>query len=205
MTVDDPRSRLLSSAEDVFLRQGYGAAKLDDIAGRAGISKKTIYKMVSSKAELFAAVIFNAIEMEDFSRSLEGNGTSDLEQPLCAFLYAYARLALSQRGADADRLVMAEARQFPELSRAYFDSVDAAAVGPLIRWLEEHAAAGRINVPSPDRAARMLIAMVIADSLRSLTLGNQSAFEDSEIVAIVNEAVTIFFSGVLRVPSDHIP
>jgi TetR/AcrR family transcriptional regulator, mexJK operon transcriptional repressor len=195
MTAPSTRSRLLASAEEAFLRQGFAAANLGAIATRAKISKKTIYNMVSSKAELFAEVIRNAIETEDLSRHLNENSECGLEAPLRAFLLAYANLSLSSRGAEADWLVVSEARQFPELADAYFDSVEATATRPLVDWLERQAAVGRIALSSPDRAARMLIAMVISDPLRSLTLGRRKSYEPQELNLIVNEAVTIFLNG----------
>ena len=64
-TVHDPRWRrrpedrphqLIDAALDVFSEYGYSAAKLDDIAHRAGVSKGTIYLYFASKEELFKAL-----------------------------------------------------------------------------------------------------------------------------------------------------
>src|SRR6185436_11865592 len=51
------RRRLIEAAEKVFVQMGYGAANVDDIAGRAAMSKKTLYQVFPTKESLFAAVI----------------------------------------------------------------------------------------------------------------------------------------------------
>ena len=45
------RDRLVAAAEHVFVEMGYGAASMDDIARRAGMSKKTIYQVFETKQE----------------------------------------------------------------------------------------------------------------------------------------------------------
>ena len=54
------RERLIAAAEHVFVEMGYGAASMDGIARRAGMSKKTIYQVFETKQDLFAAVIESA-------------------------------------------------------------------------------------------------------------------------------------------------
>lgn len=196
MDLANPRERLLAAAEEAFLQQGYGGANLGEIARKAGISKKTIYKFVASKSDLFAAVVSNAIAMEQLTRHLGEVREGDVAAPLRAFLAAYARLSLSPRGAQADRLVTMEAQRFPELAKAYADSVEIAATQPLIGWLESQAQAGHIAITSADRAARMLAAMVILDPLKTLLLGQRGQYEMTEIEQIVDEAIGIFLRGV---------
>ncbi len=60
MTVDraqESRRRILESAREIFFRDGFEAANLDDVALRAGLAKGTIYRHFESKAELYVAVL----------------------------------------------------------------------------------------------------------------------------------------------------
>jgi AcrR family transcriptional regulator len=50
------RERLLACAHAVFLRRGYHAATLDEIALNAGVTKGAVYSNFESKADLFLAV-----------------------------------------------------------------------------------------------------------------------------------------------------
>src|SRR6516165_4187852 len=54
---DLSRAALIEAAGAVFLRKGYHAATMNDVAKAAGISKKTIYELFKSKDELFCAII----------------------------------------------------------------------------------------------------------------------------------------------------
>lgn len=51
------RRRILESAREVFFRDGFMAANLDDVAQKAGVAKGTLYRYFESKAELYVAVL----------------------------------------------------------------------------------------------------------------------------------------------------
>ncbi|MCT0231763.1 TetR/AcrR family transcriptional regulator [Synechococcus sp. CS-1324] len=51
------REALLSTAQDLFSRQGYRAVGIDTLLAEAGVAKMTLYKQFGSKEELIAAVL----------------------------------------------------------------------------------------------------------------------------------------------------
>ena len=51
------RRRILDSARQVFFREGFESANLDEVASLAGVAKGTIYRYFESKAELYVAVL----------------------------------------------------------------------------------------------------------------------------------------------------
>ncbi len=51
------RRRILESARDVFFRDGFMAANLDEVADKAGVAKGTLYRYFESKADLYVAVL----------------------------------------------------------------------------------------------------------------------------------------------------
>jgi len=58
------RAQLLAAARDEFAQQGYGGARIENIAQRASTNKRMIYYYFNNKEELFVAV------MEETYRSL---------------------------------------------------------------------------------------------------------------------------------------
>lgn len=52
----ETQTRLLDAAEEVFVREGYEAAQLDEIASTAGRSKGAVYTHFKSKEDLFLAL-----------------------------------------------------------------------------------------------------------------------------------------------------
>uniref|UniRef100_UPI00262968AD TetR/AcrR family transcriptional regulator n=1 Tax=uncultured Rhizobium sp. TaxID=155567 RepID=UPI00262968AD len=57
MPEDDRRQLILRAAEKVFTASGFGAATMEEIAKRCGMSKKTLYKLFPDKMSVFAALI----------------------------------------------------------------------------------------------------------------------------------------------------
>ena len=51
------RRRILESAREVFFRDGFMPANLDEVADRAGVAKGTLYRYFDSKADLYVAVL----------------------------------------------------------------------------------------------------------------------------------------------------
>ena len=51
------RRTILESAREVFFRDGFMAANLDEVAERAGVAKGTLYRYFDSKADLYVAVL----------------------------------------------------------------------------------------------------------------------------------------------------
>jgi AcrR family transcriptional regulator len=53
----DVRRRLLNAAMEVFARDGFHAATLDDVAAEAGLTKGAVYSNFTGKRELFLALL----------------------------------------------------------------------------------------------------------------------------------------------------
>ncbi len=51
------RQRILETAREVFFRDGFVDANLDEVAQRAGVAKGTLYRYFESKADLYVAVL----------------------------------------------------------------------------------------------------------------------------------------------------
>lgn len=64
------RRRILESAREVFFRDGFVTANLDEIARLAGVAKGTLYRYFDNKAELYVAVL--AHNGEIFEEKLRG-------------------------------------------------------------------------------------------------------------------------------------
>lgn len=58
---EEVRGRVLAAAAEVFAEKGFAAAKLADVAERAGTSPSNIYKYVEHKDALFQAIVTPAL------------------------------------------------------------------------------------------------------------------------------------------------
>src|SRR5215469_14266907 len=109
---------IVDAALEVFAEKGFAAAKLDDIARRAGISKATLYLYFDTKEEIFRAVARAAVA------SLLGALESPAEASDGPFAELVPRLLSHAAGMMKGgrmpaiaRMVIGESRNFPDLAR----------------------------------------------------------------------------------------
>jgi AcrR family transcriptional regulator len=77
----ESRRRILDSAREVFFRDGFMAANLDEVADKAGVAKGTLYRYFESKAELYVAVLaHNGAIFEEKMRATLSPDLSPAEQ-----------------------------------------------------------------------------------------------------------------------------
>ena len=121
---DDRPREICAAALDVFAEKGFAAAKLEDIARRAGVSKGTLYLYFADKAELFRAVVRDAIapNVQAIATAVSAIGAPFADM-VRMFLARFAeREAQLPVGAVA-KIVIGESRNFPELARVWHDEV----------------------------------------------------------------------------------
>jgi len=75
------RRRILDSAREVFFRDGFMQANLDEVAELAGVAKGTLYRYFDSKADLYVGVLAeNGGRFTERMRGVVEEGGSPLEQ-----------------------------------------------------------------------------------------------------------------------------
>jgi AcrR family transcriptional regulator len=73
------RRRILDAAREIFFRDGFMAANLDDVAQGAGVAKGTLYRYFESKAELYVAVLVQ--DGEVFEQKMRDTLSPELAAP----------------------------------------------------------------------------------------------------------------------------
>src|SRR5262245_22687253 len=59
---EESRTVLLDAARQKFATSGYAATSIESVARRAGVSTKTLYRLIPNKAALFEAIITDGID-----------------------------------------------------------------------------------------------------------------------------------------------
>jgi AcrR family transcriptional regulator len=75
----ESRRRILEAAREVFFRDGFMGANLDEVAEKAGVAKGTLYRYFESKAELYVAVL--AHNGAIFERKMRDTISPELSPP----------------------------------------------------------------------------------------------------------------------------
>jgi AcrR family transcriptional regulator len=117
---DSRPSELLEAALEIFVERGYAAARLEDVAAKAGVSKGTLYLYYANKEELFKAVVRRSIApLITETRELIEQSEDDSERLLARFLEIWWQRYGGTRLAGITKLVIGEAGNFPEMARFY--------------------------------------------------------------------------------------
>lgn len=114
-------AHLLAIAKATFGNKGYAATTMDDIAGAAGMSKKTLYKLFDSKSDLFRAMLTDNLQRlrVRVNAPPSGSAVEELRQSMrhiADVVFAPEEIALH-------RLIIAERKQSPALAGIFTDVI----------------------------------------------------------------------------------
>jgi AcrR family transcriptional regulator len=117
-------AELLAAALALFVERGYANTRLEDVAARAGVSKGTLYLYYANKEDLFKAVVRTGLvspllEAREVVAHFPGTAGELLGLVVHGWWARIGNTALS----GIPKLIMAEARNFPEIARFYFEEV----------------------------------------------------------------------------------
>src|SRR5207249_5505722 len=117
-------AEIVTAALEVFVERGFAAAKLADVARRAGVTKGTLYLYFDSKEALFKAVVRETIvqviaQGEALAQSFTGSARELLERLVREYWGLVGETSL----VGIPKLMMAEAGNFPALARFYYEEV----------------------------------------------------------------------------------
>lgn len=117
-------AEILAAALEVFAARGFQGARLDEVAKRAGVSKGALYLYFETKADLFRAVVTDAISPNIERVKAMASAEVPFEQAARMGLGLMARtVAVDRRVSGVVKLVIAESRNHPELATIWHETV----------------------------------------------------------------------------------
>src|SRR5690606_3807744 len=193
------RAAVAEAATALFLRKGYAGATMEEIAAQAGIAKRTLYNNYADKAALFTQIVADVMAYaEAFARDLGAGfaeGTTAAELP-AALHDLGRRLALGILRPEViglRRLLIGEARTFPELAKEYYDRAPGRVLAALATEFERLGRAGLLRVADPRRAAEQFAYLVAGEPLdRAVLVGTPPPRE--HLIACAREGVETFLA-----------
>lgn len=186
--------QVLDGARDVFLRNGFEGASVDDIASVAGVSKATLYSYFPDKRQLFIEVIRTECNrMAD--RALEV--ISDNAPPREVLTTVAGQLVpflLSDFSQRIFRICMAERDRFPELGQEFYAAGPEMGQAHLTQYFTEAVAQGALKIDDMTMAAEQFSELCKANLWLKAAFGIQSEFTQTEIDSVVANAVDTFLA-----------
>jgi len=154
---------LLQAALDVFTEHGFAAARLDEIAHRAGVSKGTVYLYFESKEALFKAATEAAITPAlEAAEALAANTTASAADMLRRFVFNWWQAIGATSLGGLPKLLIAESGNFPELARWFHDNMIRRAQRALAGIISLGIDRGEFRQQDPMVAARVVFGPMFA-------------------------------------------
>jgi AcrR family transcriptional regulator len=141
---------IVAAALEVFAEKGYAAARLDEIAARAGVSKGALYLYFETKDDLFRAVVGEMASPNiEKLRAMAGAYRGSFAELAPLLLMLVAKIATTTPLPAVAKMVIGESRNFPDLARVWHDQVVGKAIELLAGLIEGAQARGEVRPGDP--------------------------------------------------------
>jgi AcrR family transcriptional regulator len=189
------RESIIGAAADVFCREGFGGACIDEIAGVARVSRQTVYNHYREKETLFMAVVEEVLARANaavFSLlSTFPQNADNLEDDLVGFLVRLNKNCVCNKdGRFLRKLVQTEGARYPHLFESWRREGPLKLTSALAALFARLAAGGALVIDDLDVAARQFLALANADLQMPLLLGETPS--DAELESAARNAVRTF-------------
>jgi len=187
------RDAILAAALEEFAARGFAAARLDDVAKRAGVAKGTIYLHFRDKDALFQEIVRSL--MGPFVGTIEQVLQSDIPLKLLAgqIVELFVREVFETRRKDIIRLMMTEGPRFPKLAEFYYREVLSKIFTGARKRLQRAVDAGEIKHASLVRFPQLIAAPGIMAIIWS---GLFDRFEKLDARELLRAQMQILFGEV---------
>jgi AcrR family transcriptional regulator len=192
---DETRQLIYEAARHEFSGAGYAATSMETVARRAGVSTKTLYRLIPNKAVLFEGMVSDRIDRFLSGVNLRVIDDADLDEALYAALMACADLVLDKEVVALQRMVLQEAGKSSGLAGTFYRKGTKRIVTELANWLARQQARGLIVLNDVEEAAGMLLGMIGDAPRRAAIYGGLPLPSRPQIEARVRTCVTLFLGG----------
>ena len=164
------RQAILEAAVGVFVSQGFAAAKLDDVAERAGVAKGTIYLHFKDKQDLFEQMVRAAVTpVIERLETLAKMPDLPADMVLKGLFEVFRTQVLETSRKDLLRLVMTEGPRFPAIAEFYHREVvtrGLTLMGGVLRRADAKGELAAVGLPVyPQLVVAPLLLAVVWDGL----------------------------------------
>ncbi len=184
---EDRPGEIADAAFVTFAKSGYAAARIDDVARRAGVSKGLIYLYYRTKEDLFKAVVRNVVvrrvdALLNDVESTELSSEAFIRGPLLDFM----RRVPGSPIAIVIRLLISEGARHPDLVDYYFDNVVARGLDAIERFVERGVRRGEFKPEARSIQPQLFLAPMMLSMIWRLVFAEKPLDTDRLMETQVN-------------------
>lgn len=184
---------VLDAALDIFIARGFAAARVEDIARAAGLSKGTVYLYFPSKVAILEALVRRAIvPLVKDAGALASLPEDNPRHALASVLRFIAKGLANPRNAAIPRIILSEAGAFPELAAMYRREVIDRGVSALTALIARGIGTGDFRPVDPELAVKNVIGPLIAN----VVLAQVFRFDPPDPERFIEAHIDVLLNGL---------
>lgn len=195
---EETRVAILDAARREFASTGYAATSMESVARRAGVSTKTLYRLIPNKAALFEGVITDSIDRFVSRIRLGACEDGNVECALREALIACGELILDGTVIATQRMILGESDKFPEIADTFYSKAIKRTESTLASWLKQQHERGLIRIDDATEAAGMLLGMLVFQPQRAVMFGHARPPDRPELERRARVSAELFLKGCAR-------
>jgi AcrR family transcriptional regulator len=185
------KEAILEAALCVFSERGFEAARMDEVAARAGIAKGTLYLHFADKEALFEELLRGVAEpvLEQIATlsELEGRPVTEV---LRLFLKAAQTKIIDTKRVQILRLLVAEGHRFPRIAKFYHQHVVSRGRDTIVKLAKRGFENGELSSDALARFPQLFFAPVM---MAAIWNGMFSEFDPLDVEGLFAEHARIMF------------
>ena len=195
---EETRAVIFDAARHEFAASGYAATSMESVARRAGVSTKTLYRLIPNKAALFEAMITDRIDTFASVVRLRACDGSNVEAALRDALIVCGELILDGDVISLQRVILGDSEKFPEIAETFYHKAIKRTERTLANWLQAQNARGLMRIDDAETAAGMLLGMLVFQPQRAVLFGHAPTLGREELERRAQTVAELFLRGCAR-------
>ena len=192
---EDTRAVIMEAAHREFASYGYATTSMESVARRAGVSTKTLYRLIPTKAALFEAMITERIDRFASVIRLRACDGRDVKAALRGALIVCGELVLDGEVIALQRLILADSEKFPEIAETFYHKAIRRTERTLAAWLQAQHERGLIKIDDAEATAGMLLGMLVYQPQRAVLFARAAPPDREQLERRADAVAELFLRG----------
>lgn len=195
-------TEILDAAFEEFVKTGYSATRLEDVAKRAGVTKGTIYFYFETKERVFQEMMRHKSQallpdLDRLASQFEGSYAERLRRLVVFF---FGRIAEDRAERETLRLLIAEGSRFPDMVDQYYEEFVQPLLDHFKRVIAAGVAAGEFRAAPASSFTDIVVSPALLLSIWTMLFGPRRPID---ITAFTEASIDLLMKG-LENPSRDI-
>ncbi|MBJ9956802.1 TetR/AcrR family transcriptional regulator [Acinetobacter courvalinii] len=188
----EKRAKILQAAKSIFLKMGYHATNMNQIAKEAGVTKLTVYNHFQDKNNLFMCAIEESCEESIRAKQFQLTADSDFKQALVLMCQRALSIIYLPEALKLDCLLFELAAEQSPLTRQFFDASHTRMCHVWCDFFEQAISFKFIQADEPIKQTELIISLMLGIRHQQVLLGLAPVPTTDEIDQMIEHAIEIF-------------